>query len=98
MKCELGAYGCQQKRWKIRPIRNKNFASDNIRDVRFVADQKPFIASSRFAGFVSEGWPTKGKYRVFGRPVGRERGVPNANCNYRGMIRTREEMPDYDSK
>jgi hypothetical protein len=36
---------------------------DNIRVVSFVAEARPFIANSKFAGFVSEPWLMKEKYQ-----------------------------------
>ncbi len=50
----FGACECRLKRWKIKQKRNKGFASENIRDVSFVEDPEPFIASSKSAGFVLE--------------------------------------------
>jgi hypothetical protein len=36
---------------------------DNIHVASFAEEAEPFIENSKFAGFVLEAWPTKGKYR-----------------------------------
>jgi hypothetical protein len=70
--CLFGACECRRKHLRTRPDGNRSFESGNTRVVSFVEDREPCIAGSRFAGFASERWRTKERYRELERPVGDE--------------------------